>query len=469
MKRTLRLLLLCALPALCSCEKWLDVKPKTQVASDDAFADEQGFKDALTGVYVNMTKSAAYGRELSYGMMDVLAHNYTGISTFNNYYQDGQFNYLFAATRARVDGIWKTNYNTIANINNLIDNLEKADKNLFEGSNYAVIRGEAYGLRAFNHFDLLRLYAPSYLGGGAGEKAIPYRNKLSTENITSSTVGETVQKILADLETASEMLKTTDPLVPANNLPTPAGSYLRDRRYKFNYFAVRALMARVYLYAGNKEKALECAKEVIDANAFPALSVGNILNGDRIFSTEVIFNLNINTLQSNWNADFSTQLSEGLYLSDAQWSQVYELNSGGSADYRYLYQTEMQSNGFTRLCIKIRPSTNNNAPNRLVLMRVSEMYYIAAECLAASNGPGAVGYLNQVRTRRNLQPLELSLSASDIQKELFKEYQKEFICEGQLFFYYKRLNLASIQFTQTPATNAVYVLPKPDDEIEYGH
>lgn len=472
MKRTIRIFLLCALPALTSCEKWLDVKPKTQVASEDAFRDEQGFKDALTGVYENMTKPAVYGRELSYGMIDVLGHNYTGITSFNLYYQDGQFNYQFATTKARVDGIWTTSYNTIANINSLIDNLDKADKNMFEGSDYAIIRGEAYGLRAFNHFDLLRLYAPSFAAGGAGAKGIPYHDKLSTQTVTSSSVQETVNKIIADLEAASSLLKTVDPIVPANNLPSPAGSYLRDRRYKFNYFAVRALMARVYLYAGNKPKALECAKEVLDANAFPASTIGTILSGDRIFSSEVIFNLNINTLQTNWDNDFSTTISQGLYLSADQWSQVYEVTSGGSADYRYLYQTELQTDWqSTRLCIKLRPSTNTmtSAANRLVLMRVSELYDIAAECLEDTDGAAAVGYLNQQRARRNLQPLDASLSASEIQNEVFKEYQKEFICEGQMFFYYKRLNLASIQFTQIPGTAAVYVLPKPDDEIQYGN
>lgn len=472
MRTSYKIFILCGLMAFTSCKKWLDVKPKTQVASDDAFTDEQGFKDALTGAYENMTKNDAYGRELSYGMVEALAQNYTTYAIYTTYYHDATYDYQFAATKARMDAVWKTNYNTIANLNNLIDNIEKADKNLFTGSDYQVIRGEAYGLRAFNHFDLLRLYAPSYAAGGAGQKGIPYRASLTTANVSSSTVSEVVAKIIADLLVASDMLKTVDPLVPANNIPATTGGYLRDRRYKFNYFAVRALLARVYLYSGDTAKALECAKEVIDANAFPATSVGTILSGDRIFSSEVIFNLNINTLQTNWNTDFSTSVPQGMALSAAQWSAVYELTNGGSADYRYLYQTELQSDyQSTRFCIKLRPSTNTStsAANRLVLMRVSEMYYIAAECLAVSDPATAVGYLNVVRARRNLSALDVSLTTPDVQTEIGKEYQKEFFCEGQQFFYYKRLNLSSIKYTQTPGSNAVYVLPKPDDEIEFGN
>ena len=50
-----------------------------------------------------------------------------------------------------------------------------------------------------------------------------------------------------------------------------------------------------------------------------------------------------------------------------------------------------------------------------------------------------------------------------------KEYQKEFIQEGQTFFYYKRLNKDLRQVTSTtvaiPAD--VYVFPIPEKEKEY--
>lgn len=468
MRITINIFLISALLACTSCNKWLDVKPKTQVASGDVFTDEQGFKDALTGVYENMTKTATYGQELSFGFTDVLAQDYTNFAQYDTYYQDSRYNYAYASTKDRIDNIWKTNYNTIANINNLVENLEKADKGMFPGSDYAVIRGEAYGLRAFNYFDLLRLFAPAPAAGGMNEKALPYRTTFSAESVPSSTVSEVITKILADLQVASDMLKTADPIVPANNIPVTSGGYLRDRHYKFNYFAVRALMARVYLYAGDKTRALDCAREVINANAFPAATVGKITSGDRIFSSEVIFDLNITTLQTLWDQIFPSSLPRGMYLSEDQWEQVFEVSSGGSADYRYLYQTEWQNDDYFRMCIKLRPSTNTQAPNRLVLMRVSEMYYIAAECLANTDTETSIGYLNTMRQRRNLQPLELTLTPGDIQNEIFKEYQKEFLCEGQLFFYYKRMNKPAIQFSQVAANNAVYVLPKPDDEIEFG-
>ncbi|MNL76416.1 hypothetical protein D3C87_2023820 [compost metagenome] len=50
-----------------------------------------------------------------------------------------------------------------------------------------------------------------------------------------------------------------------------------------------------------------------------------------------------------------------------------------------------------------------------------------------------------------------------------KEYKKEFIQEGQTFFYYKRLNkdLAAVTGTTVIVPKGAYVFPIPDKEIEY--
>ena len=50
---------------------------------------------------------------------------------------------------------------------------------------------------------------------------------------------------------------------------------------------------------------------------------------------------------------------------------------------------------------------------------------------------------------------------------LNKEYQKEFFAEGQWFYFLKRHNCQN--FYRCPVEKMVYyVLPTPDDEVEYG-
>jgi starch-binding outer membrane protein, SusD/RagB family len=106
--------------------------------------------------------------------------------------------------------------------------------------------------------------------------------------------------------------------------------------------------------------------------------------------------------------------------------------------------------------------------NKMPVMRVSEMYYIAAECLRASDVEASIEYLNIVRRARNvLTDLPATLTDAQFQDELFKEYRKEFYLEGQLFFFYKRLNLPKIG--AATADNSIYVLPLPDNEVEYGN
>ena len=55
---------------------------------------------------------------------------------------------------------------------------------------------------------------------------------------------------------------------------------------------------------------------------------------------------------------------------------------------------------------------------------------------------------------------------------LLLEMRKEFVGEGQLFYVYKRLNHDIIGNTSedaVKANNGVFVLPIPEEEIEYGH
>ncbi len=67
------------------------------------------------------------------------------------------------------------------------------------------------------------------------------------------------------------------------------------------------------------------------------------------------------------------------------------------------------------------------------LIRISEMYYIVAEC--EPDKTAALTALNTIRRARGL--LDLASSANVI-NETRNEYRREFYGEGQLFFYYKR-------------------------------
>ena len=64
-------------------------------------------------------------------------------------------------------------YNKIANCNVILDNID-VDKTIFTGNNYNRIKAEALALRAFMHFDLLRMFAPAYNETNKNSTGIPY-------------------------------------------------------------------------------------------------------------------------------------------------------------------------------------------------------------------------------------------------------------------------------------------------------
>lgn len=457
-----------------SCSKFLDVKPKTQIDADVAFDDEQGFMDALTGVYLKMNVNALYGQELNFGLTDVLGKQHTRFnSTFHEYYQASLYNYTNAAVRTKIDGIYKGMYNAIANDNNLIAHLNTVDQRIFRDVNYSIIRGEAYGLRAFLHFDLLRLFGPAPAStGGNAATAIPYMDQLTVNALPRLKVQDVITRILADCTTAEEALKAVDPIIPGSTTPATTTGYLRDRYYKFNYYAVKALEARVYLYAGDKAKALAAAEEVINAanTVFPWTSQSAITAGNHVFTNELIFAMYKSDMLAFTDAYFIPASTNLLTkTNDDEFLSIYET----TADVRYTLITELDNTSSN-----IRYSTKYAQPagtlavylNRMPVIRISEMYYIAAEALKETDQVRATEYLNIVRRARNVtNDLSATLTAEQFQNEIFKEYQKEFFCEGQLFYYYKRLNLPSIAYANVTADNTIYVLPLPDNEVEYGN
>lgn len=176
-KRIVLLALICGVAVFSSCETWFDVQPKTQVKGDDLFATESGYRTALLGVYTLMASNSLYGEELSMELLDVLAQYYSISSGSHGYYEAKNFNYDSEIVKAKVATIWLYMYKGIANLNNLLENIE-ANRSKLGKVHYTLIKGEALGLRAYLHFDLLRMFAPACVVG-ENEWAIPYCDELT--------------------------------------------------------------------------------------------------------------------------------------------------------------------------------------------------------------------------------------------------------------------------------------------------
>lgn len=81
-----------------------------------------------------------------------------------------------------------------------------------------------------------------------------------------------VVKLESDLSKAESLLKDNDPLfqytfseLNSANGNELSDSYMYYRQSRMNYWAVKAIQARMYLYLGKKDKAYTLAKEIIEA------------------------------------------------------------------------------------------------------------------------------------------------------------------------------------------------------------
>ncbi len=155
---------------LCSCSDWFDVSPKTDVKAAELFESEDGFMEALAGIYVSMTDDAAYGDNLSFGMLDQMAQLYdmipdgaTDRSEIYDYTNTTSGGYN---TKGKLADSWGKAYNIIANANNLLKWLdEKGVTVITNEQTRNMIRGEALAIRAYVHFDVLRGWGPKRGGG----------------------------------------------------------------------------------------------------------------------------------------------------------------------------------------------------------------------------------------------------------------------------------------------------------------
>jgi hypothetical protein len=512
MKKYILLFLTIALFA--SCSDWLDVTSKDKMLEKDMFSTEANINNAANGLYREMASADLYGGNLSQTTVEMMGHVYAYPPSQPNQSSEtlsswALANYSYYANddiKKRFSNIWKNAYATLLHINTFIKNVNESPAIMPE-SGKNIMLGEAYGLRAYIHFDLFRLYGPAWQNK-TNSKVLFYNNKtqvvlnhIGYEEAEYSTADEYMTLLLEDIATAEKLLKDNDPIV------TDGGSitnellnddyYLRNRNRRMNYYAVKGLEARVRQYRGETELAAAAAKEITDQvgnnKRFKMVDPPKMIdNQDYIFFSEVIFG--INNLDMYSHADdwyMTTEMREAYVVDknnfeinimgysgsaigsmpdwrDRQWKESNVINYAG-ANYSYTGNFVSKKYLFTLSNSKI-PAIEDLQ----VLMRISEMYYIQAEAaLKAGDLPTATDLLNTILRSRGLTEqyfLDDSKTEAELRAHIEKEYYREFIGEGQIFFFHKRVGSTRMFKGYDEGTDAVlngtesFVVPIPEDE-----
>ncbi|MDF2514890.1 MAG: RagB/SusD family nutrient uptake outer membrane protein [Sphingobacterium sp.] len=449
-----------------SCKKFLDVQSKEEVFESELLSTRDGVYSALNGIYQGLSDQDLYGKELTMGYMDALAQYYDTQSSYSPYFLSYKFNYDIKDYKNIFTMIWSKQYRLLLEINVLLENLEDPAFQVLAAEERDLLIGELYAVRAFLHFDLLRLFGPVY-SSQPDERGIPYSSQQSLTAKPMLSAKDVMERIRQDLDRSLELLKN-DPVLQYNGGPVQkySSDYSSLRYFRFNYYACLLLSARVSLYAGDRKLALEHATKLIQetVNKFPFIANQAEALSDPVFSSETLFAIQNRNLNLIYNAYFNPALTDDEILAPHRLAQIYSSEN----DYRYVAWSSSGDIGdknyrvfgkYSNISGKIAPNLEYFQP----LIRKSEAYLIAAE--AEPDLAKGQSYLQSLQIHRGLDPdLPPQPTQQALLEALTAEYTREFWGEGQLFFYYKRKNITTIPGSREK-TN--FLPPLPTVETDF--
>jgi hypothetical protein len=485
---------LCLITVLTSCEGWLHITPKTQVPTEDFYKSETGFEDALIGCYVKMNSENLYGKFLTMCGIDYMAQYYDKMAASSVEYALRTFDYENTDVEACFTSVYNEMYNIILQANDIIEHIDSEDALTVvrQESKRRMIKGEALAIRAFCHFDILRIFGQLPKRASV-LVALPYSEVTGVEDRPLLLYRQYVEKLQYDLADAEELLSddpvrrfsyaqlnnTTDEMVAA--MPDLADNFFTFRRFRFNYYAVRALSARVALYAGNLQEAYQAAMEVIGAKAEDGTGIVSLageddfLKGHYTLPSETLLALSNAELEGMTveleqifkNGDSSTDAMRFLKArrdamfqgrntaNNNRYNRIWGEYSGFSGEIvpylKKYFQNEVSASEDVKLSERWQ----------IPLIRLSEVYLIAMESSDDLSEVNALFYDYMVA--RNEQP-DAFASLSSAKDEILNEYRREFMAEGQMFFAYKRLNTSKMLWNVNSIKEANYIVPVPRSE-----
>lgn len=455
------------------CSDWLDVKPTSEREAKDFLNTVNGYKGALTGLYMKMKDDKVYGNNLTMGMVEYMAQHWTPVvNTEGKYMQD--LNYRNSSVETRINDMFLQMYNIIVGANKILEEIDDHREIFADTALYQLIKGEALAIRAWVHFDALRLWGP-IPAEKTDEMVLPYVTTCDRNAHAYLSFDQYTKLLLQDMSMAERLLKYIEPLqvhsltatYTSSEGFTPDDNFWRYRSVRMNYYAVLGLKARTYLWIGDRTNALIYARQVMDAistghgkKTYRLSTEADMKENKQIMSTEHIMALDVYNLDSKVSSRFKNS-GNGNYSEDQQTIR----NLYGGMDYRYdnwwkEVDVSLSKNVFTLSKYFQSGGMSKETANKIPLLRLSEMYMIAIEC----EDPEAETLYHDFCTCRGIE----AESLSDRQTVLLNQYNKEFWGEGVLFFTYKRLGVKDMwRGKRIEDLKMAYVLPLPDREVKH--
>lgn len=459
-----------------SCDDFLDLEPISEETTAVAYTKASQIEAALTGAYETFQSDA-------YIWNNVL---FTDVRS-DNYYAGGdnpemfEMDYLkITPTNSKVMQSWSNIYNGIQKANLVLDKIVGInDPNLTDERRHQII-GEAYFLRAFHYFSLVKYFGGVPLSMHATESAKP-----EDVNLTRASVEQTYALIMSDLVKADSLLPDTygnDASVNKARATTGAANALAAKAaaQQGDFSGALAFIQKVemsdanyvllddyaFLFDGNNYNNAESILEVqylggAEGNWGPQMCLPPTISGDtwRKFVTP-----SHNLIDAYDAAGDVVRKNASIIFEAVDWVDEYWGNAAQSSiPFAYKWKNAM---GWS-------------STDRLHLLRLGDILLLKAEALNETDQQGlALIELNKVRKRVNLAALNMT-DQQELRTAILNERRLELAQEGHRWDDLARqdllvttmtnlveIDLRTGQPTDYEMTEAKILLPIPQSELD---
>jgi hypothetical protein len=426
-------------------DSFLELQPYTQVSNEAAVATEADLLVALRGTYAQLRSANLFGRTIP--VIGDLGADNVFISSRNSgrYFAFDQ--YVITTASADYEGFWNNAYTAILRANNIINST------LPENANVNQLKGEAYAVRALLYFNLVRSFAKS-----EGE-GVPLVLKYDpTLKPARNTVAEVYTQILADLDKAYTL------------------QTVYNGSARFSKYAARALAAKVNFYKGDYAAALTFSKDVIDNSGFTLLTSDKVLaywaspaSNAATVKTETLFEVSADATLNAGTDELGYIYNQAGYGDLLVNEELYKLYTATDVRKGLVVVGSRAQAENPALIVNKYQNVAGDRDDKKVL-RVSEVYLIAAESAARSNNEAdALKYLNALTAQRDKAQVNASTGAQLIE-DIILERRKELAFEGDRYFDLTRLKRdivrvgGNYKLRNVPYSNNFRIGPIPQTE-----
>lgn len=425
--------------AATGCKDFLKEDNRSSLTQDNYFTNATQAQSAVDGLYNRlriMNADNGYGESIWVGVELMALHATTLGQSFNN---NQIINQTIDPANPYFSSMWNNAYNGIGAANLVLARVPSVS---MDETQKKALLGQAYFMRAFLYYHLVRLY------GDVPLITTPIDGTSPDLYPTRTAQAEVYNLIIADLLAAEQ-----------SGLPAV------DRSGRISQGAVKALLSSVYLTTAgyplqikaNYQKAADKAAELIDANQYPLfanyISLHNTADknsGELILQAQYAFGIATNAISalvipyfagvSRYNDEFGAVIpTPGFYATHeagdlrAQEQQFYfskypsikdpsvTVNFGTQALYKYFHVESARGNGV--------------GDENWTLLRMPEVMLIYAEAINEVSGPNTKAYaqINAIRSRAKLPALS-GLSQADFRAAVWKERYHELAYENKAYF-----------------------------------